>query len=232
MGGYGSGRQDTTGGQTTGNSLAFDVRQLSRADCLRPGRLYGWKWWTRRWGERQPAGDVHFVVYAAACDGPCPGRAESLRLLYRTRTRRGSDAGEWESVQEDVPLEWTACHYGGQGRPWFRCPGCARRCAVLYCPWGKFRCRVCHRLPYPSQREAPPDRLLGKAIRLRERLGQEGGGVMAPFPERPRGMHDATYLRLRWQAKEAELRYWHHVAQRFGFGIGDGTDARTGDGKR
>ncbi len=32
---------------------------------------------------------------------------------------------------EDVELDHTACNYGGE-RPWWLCPECGRRCAVLY----------------------------------------------------------------------------------------------------
>lgn len=33
--------------------------------------------------------------------------------------------------------------------------------------------------------------------------------MMEPFPERPKGMHHDTYMRLFWQHHEAE---WEHLA--------------------
>jgi len=36
-----------------------------------------------------------------------------------------------EAVHQRVPIERTRCHYGGM-RPWFHCPRCQRRVAVLF----------------------------------------------------------------------------------------------------
>src|SRR5215211_7505330 len=75
-------------------------------------------------------------------------RPEQVTLLYRHRSRLG---GEWEDVQEPVPLTWTACNFGGE-RPWFMCPGagCDQRVAVLYGPGRYFLCRHCYDLVYES----------------------------------------------------------------------------------
>ena len=48
-------------------------------------------------------------------------------------------------------LAWTPCNYGGS-RPWFLCPGCDRRAAILYVEGGRLLCRPCLGLSYPSQR--------------------------------------------------------------------------------
>jgi hypothetical protein len=47
----------------------------------------------------------------------------------------------------EVPLEWTACNFGGE-RPWFICPGagCSRRVAVLHAAGKHFLCRHCYDL--------------------------------------------------------------------------------------
>jgi hypothetical protein len=43
----------------------------------------------------------------------------------------------------------TATCFVGERR-WFTCPGCGRRCRIVY--GGKlFRCRLCYRLTYASQ---------------------------------------------------------------------------------
>ena len=38
---------------------------------------------------------------------------EQITLLYRHRSGLG---GEWEDVEEPVPLTWTACNFGGRAR--------------------------------------------------------------------------------------------------------------------
>ena len=49
-----------------------------------------------------------------------------------------------------IRLEWTPCTFGGS-RPWFLCPGCGRRVAILYGPGLPLECRVCRGLGYASQ---------------------------------------------------------------------------------
>jgi hypothetical protein len=43
-------------------------------------------------------------------------------------------------------MEWTFCNFGGE-RPWWTCPHCGRRCAIVYArgPW-PFMCRLCANL--------------------------------------------------------------------------------------
>jgi hypothetical protein len=47
-------------------------------------------------------------------------------------------------------------------------------------------------------------RALHKAQSIRERLGGSAN-MMAPFPEKPKGMHWKTYERLWWKHHEAEI---------------------------
>ncbi len=51
-----------------------------------------------------------------------------------------------------LPLAWTPCLFAGE-RPWFVCPGCGRRAAILYFDpeRGRLLCRLCLGLLYPSQ---------------------------------------------------------------------------------
>ena len=48
-------------------------------------------------------------------------------------------------------LSRSSCHYGGE-RPWFLCPHCGRRVAILY-GGAVFACRTCYGLAYEVQRE-------------------------------------------------------------------------------
>ncbi len=125
------------------------------------------------------------------------GAATAVELRY---------AAGGEEVRTRVALAWTACYFGGR-RPWFVCPGagCGRRAAVLY--GGRFfRCRRCHDLADESPRRSPGGRALGKAQRVRARLGGTAN-MLEPFPSRPKGMHRRTYERVAREAAAAERAY-------------------------
>ena len=62
-----------------------------------------------------------------------------------------------KEVIEAVAFDWTAPNLGGR-RPWFVCPGCQHRRAILYNRHRRFRCRTCHALVYASQRIGPSKR--------------------------------------------------------------------------
>jgi hypothetical protein len=115
--------------------------------------------------------------------------------FYRYRRRLG---GEWEDLEESVPLEWTPCNFGGE-RPWFVFPGvvngvrCSRRVAILYGPGKYFLCWYCYDLRYESQREDKKDRALRRAQKIRQRLSGSAN-MLELFPERPKGMHHDTYV--------------------------------------
>lgn len=127
-------------------------------------------------------------------------------MILSYRHRRGLGA-EWEDVREPVSLEWTPCNFGGK-RPWFVCPGdrCGRRVAILYGPGKYFLCRHCYDLRYESQREDKKDRALRRAQKIRQRLGGSAN-MMEPFPDRPKGMHHDTYMRLCSEHDEAEVEH-------------------------
>jgi hypothetical protein len=76
--------------------------------------------------------------------------------------------------------------------------------AVLYGPWRYFLCRRCYDLSYESQREDKKDRALRRAQKIRQRLGGSAN-MMEPFPEKPKGMHHDTYMRMFWEHHEAEM---------------------------
>jgi hypothetical protein len=105
--------------------------------------------------------------------------------------------GRWVNVEK------TPCHLGGS-RPWSLCPLCGRRCAILYL----HACRICRRGRYRSAMKPPRIRRIMKVIKLRERLGQTSGGTLAPFPERPKGMHKHTYEKLRLKSEALEEEMW------------------------
>ena len=51
---------------------------------------------------------------------------------------------------------------------------------------------------------------------MRERLGQVDGGVIAPFPSKPKWARWPRYLRLRREALRREAEHWHALGIRLG----------------
>ena len=129
-----------------------------------------------------------------------------MTLLYRHRTGPG---GESDDVKQTVPLDWTACNFGGK-RPWFLYPG-----VVGDERWAEgsrsFTDRVvtscaatAYDLRYESQREGKTHRALRRAQKIRECLGGSAN-MTQPFPEKPKGMHWRTYERLWREHHKAEM---------------------------
>ena len=132
-------------------------------------------------------------------------RTEGDAVIYRSRS---CGTTEWKSIEQRVPITWTACHLGGQ-RPWFVCSVyrngryCGRRAAVLYGAGELFACRRCYGLAYASQQETPMHRGISQAQKIRMELGGSAN-LCEPFPEKPKRMHWRRYLRLRARAGAAE----------------------------
>ena len=173
MGGFGSGRRNQGGKATTSEYPAvLDVRWLNREGLLVPSLSAHLRWSMR--------GETLGTLWVCAEDD-------------RVRLRRGNLEGERSGPAQQVFLDWSLCNLGGQ-RPWFRCPACSRRVALLYGA-GSFACRHCHRLVYASQREKSHVRALRKVDRLRDKL-HWGPGILPLDRSRPKGMHRRTYARL------------------------------------
>ena len=187
MGGIGSGDWYRWGTRDTVERYrSLDVRRLQKEGLLREGAVSGWQW-------SNPGGESisHIVI---RCEG------DTLELSYRCRL-----PGEpWEDIRERVQLDWTWCHFGGW-RPWFTCPGvsCGRRVAKLYFST-YFLCRCCLGLAYQCQRESRGHRLMQKAQKIRLKLGGSSY-LIDRFPDKPKGMHWLTYLRLQNKALAAEM---------------------------
>jgi hypothetical protein len=152
----------------------LDVRTLARVGTLTGSGFVSWNCAGRKTGSIGVVGD-----------------GNAVHLVY-------SIAGR--SVEELIDLAWTECGFGGQ-RPWFLCPGCGRRVAVLFRN-RMFNCRRCCDLRYRSQRDNAMNRALTKAQNIRARLGG-GANLAIPFPGRPRYMHHKTFERLALQYVDA-----------------------------
>ena len=134
-----------------------------------------------------------------------PKSEESFAVLEEDERARLVCRLTWgrppSTVAFTISVVWTPCHFGGE-RPWWRCPVCGRRVAVIYLR-RQPACRICLGLRYRSQRLRETDRALQRARRLRRRLGG-GTALFDPVTDRPKGMHAATYERLLTALRDAE----------------------------
>ena len=165
---YGAGRPAMHA--TVESCRRLDVRAFARDGLLTTGNRFALTWW-------------HDLK-------ECQVEVDGAGLVLRHSLARVPTA-------QRVPILRTECHYGGS-RPWFGCPGCGRRCAVLFLrPWG-FVCKRCGGLAYKSTREDE----IARAARVRNkaaaRLGAGG--------RRPKGMRQATYIAIVEQMGAAERR--------------------------
>lgn len=145
-----------------------DIRQWARLGYLNGWASFSWRW--NRGGE--PTGSIGVI---ADC-------TQGVTLRYTLTIN-----GESKDIAEKVNIARTRCHFGGD-RPWFNCPRCHKRVAVLYLRGGYFGCRTCKRVAYSTQSEDLLGRLWAKQTKLEARLGSDY--------ERPKGMRQRTYERL------------------------------------
>ena len=131
MGGPGSGNRWRSSGATCEQYHRIDLRYLKAHNMLMPGFRFALHW---TYGG-EPSGDIRYIAVQS-----------HLELVFRTREHGET---EWRDVKQIVPFEHTSVHFGGN-RKWFNCPGCKRRCIVLY-GGARFYCRKCYRLQYQSQ---------------------------------------------------------------------------------
>jgi len=101
-------------------------------------------------------------------------------------------------VGETVTLTESDCNLGGT-RPWWLCPSCDRRCALIYIDIDKaLRCRECLRAVYLVSTLGRSDRRQDRVEKTRARLHFDASGHAV----KPEGMHLKTWLR-RWQEHDA-----------------------------
>ncbi|CAN7464688.1 hypothetical protein LJR296_002956 [Cupriavidus necator] len=123
----------------------IDVRRLHRDNLLGAGLSYGWQW-------KDDAGNVKASIDVRTDHG-------GLTFSYTTNG---------ENVAQRIGITTTPCTYGG-GRPWFVCPHCHKRRALLYLA-RQVACRTCFRMTYPSQCEDVVGRLWRTQRKIEARL--------------------------------------------------------------
>lgn len=114
----------------TSQALRLDVRELKRRDWLQRGAVCNLQW-------KSGAS----IGYTVTDDGG------AIVLRYRFTFSDGR-----RDIEQRVGIQRTPCNYGGE-RPWFLCPRCWNRVAIIYLH-GWPMCRKCARLAYPWQSDA------------------------------------------------------------------------------
>lgn len=167
MGGFGSGGRNHKGGCTVDECIKLSVGLLRSAGALTKGRRGVVSW--------------------------------------------GSVAVNFETVGEDlVALRWNSGeHHQSIGFQWLAhrrplgghqiylvCPTCLTARSALFFHRDCFRCRVCHRLSYPSQRERRLNRLRRKLEKLAKQLGSCYKREEVSVPPKPLWMRRKTYHSL------------------------------------
>jgi DNA-directed RNA polymerase subunit RPC12/RpoP len=119
--------------------LRIDIRVWKRKGFLSEGK--------RKW---------NFVNDEGEEVGAISVETQLSRFVLRYNAVEPS--GKSEQIEDSISLGQTN---GGRGwkRPWFLCPGCGKRVAILY-QRKYFRCRRCLGLVYASQRVTPSQRAL------------------------------------------------------------------------
>jgi len=176
-----------------------DINQLREKGCLRPGWSSTCQWIN--------GNEVALINLLA--------EADRLSLSYTLRVRDGKR----EDMVETIPIVHLQCRFGGS-RAYFICPGpgdgsnCGRRTIKLNLSSRYFLCRHCNQLAYASQFEAPWQRALRRANKLKQRLGIDVG-IAEPVPEKPKGMWTRTYGCLLNEVLRAEILADEAQANRF-----------------
>ena len=108
------------GKSTCESTPAIDIRAWAAEGYLESGR---------RWVANVIKGDEVAGAINVA------NQESAVVLTYSLRGKGGDNR-----LTERVEIDWTVPNLGGQ-RPWFLCPGCGHRRALLYGRGGRFRCR-------------------------------------------------------------------------------------------
>jgi hypothetical protein len=127
--------------RTTDDQISIDIRKWKRKGLLSEGKR-PWYWLN---DEGKEVGSISV-------------EAQPSRIVLRYCATEPS--GKSEQIEDPISLDQTN---GGPGwkRPWFLCPGCGRRVAILY-QRKYFRCRHCLGLVYSSQKVTPSQRALSR----------------------------------------------------------------------
>jgi hypothetical protein len=185
---------------------SIDIREWKREGLLSaPGKLFSIEWTY----DGKPSDSISVLVGERDAD---LGIIGAVTLGYRV--------GQGQPIERPVYIAWTRPQFGGR-RPWFFCPKCISRVAILYFRREDWACRRCCDLAYRSELELKGHRGLMRARKIQARLGGDRSGF--EFPDKPRGMHWRTYERWRKKHEAAVAKSWSRfwgsrIARRLGLG--------------
>lgn len=165
--------------------LNLDMRDFAKQVGLTDRSFGSWGWTSGR-------GHKSSIGYEVK-----PGHG--IRLFYTH--------AKTEKLDYLVRTTATPCNYGGK-RYWWLCPSCGRRCRVLY--GGKhFVCRKCNSHAYYETQKSKDllNRIDSELTTIRRKLkAKKTLAVTSALPDRPKGMHWRTYLRL--SQRYNDLQYY------------------------
>lgn len=195
MGGSGSGRRGQGGALTTEDMSSVDIRWLHRKCNI---KILGTR--TVTWSRcGRTTGSISITM-----------TADGVIFSYTVTP----NSGEPVRIERLVTVEWTETQFGGH-RPWFSCPRCGRRTAIVFAG-RSVACRKCLGIRHQSQNECASDRAIRRIDFLRDKLKWEPG-FLNGTQWRPKGMHRKTYQRLLWEYTETSRYVNLSIALRFGF---------------
>lgn len=169
----------------------IDARRWQREGMLRPGYSGGWYWRDAETGKQTAS-------ISMRCE------AGAVVLSY---------AINGTPVTQHLPILRTPCNFGGD-RPWFGCPACCQRVAVLFLHSSGFYCRKCASVAYSSQSDDPCGRAWDKQRKAEAKLGK--------YWSRPKGMHQTTHTRLVsiiWGCEDTRNRWIKREMTRLGLSL-------------
>lgn len=133
-----------------------------------------------------------------------------LWILVEYGVRSGEDK---TVVRDTISLDNVPNNYGGADRVYFICPYCGRRSRLLYLHRVHFKCRICAGLNYLSQQITKNEDMTAHKMRKLLRDKFKVSGDLSPYdccryrPERPKGMHEKTYNKLKLSLFELREKY-------------------------
>jgi len=176
MGGLMSSRWRTARTKTrTDKTLVLDIRQLAREKLFDKKISCIWTW-------NKQTGECSISIFTFE---------DHMVLDYKV---------SGEPVKQTIQLDTTLCHYGGI-RYWGICPKCNKRVAKLYLKSNAFLCRRCNDLTYytcniSGNELYEIDNKIEKVLRKLNVTESEYYHLTEITPDKPKGMHNKTYLNL------------------------------------